>query len=652
MPDEYDITKPELFVDDFRRSNAVDDGGTPADSQSEGPKLKRGEAKILKDRMRRATRYYETVYKEKVERCVQMWKGEHWLKDEWPEDYHNIVINLTRYIIRTKVAALAFSPAEIIVKPEDPQGEMNQEIAERATGYEYRKSAAHREAKRALFDKTLLNLGVVKTGWEFETDSEYLDEGRLPVAGETPDPEEVTRVIMSGEELPEPVAAAKVRKDQFYARRIDPTQFRISPEADRVLERAEYCGYIECVPLDELKKDDRYKNTNGLKGSTKNLIGYMEKNTEKSQLDNEAPSDVRRVELWHYYERKRRLHVIFCDEHDRPLLTEEWPWEWDEYPFQLLHGPGLESEFYGDPEVLDWEQMQQEINAAASQLATVRAQDPVAYVATKGLLDNSNRKKLESTQVNRVVEVQGDPRGIAVLQHTSISPDSYNAAASAQKWMQMLSGVDQYALGEAPSKRLTTTEVQAIQGAGGAIKEDEAQDFEDFCGRIAFDCLRWLQQFATRTRTLPIYDPNDPEKIKGWASYDAEKIKGAYDLSVYVGSTQIQNKEGKMKEFGFLLQSLQPFASLVNIPELLKQYLANFPDLKNVAAIVTPPPPPMAPGGQPGPGPLPPEPGPAGGPGGEGGSLPPGITPAPPGSPLAVPGGLPPGLLAQIGGMG
>ena len=125
MSENYDISQLSGSVEEPR------DTGTP--SESEGPKLKRGEAKILKDRMRRANKYYEVAFKEKVERCVQMWKGEHWLKDEWPEDYHDIVINLTRYIIRTKVAALAFSPAEIIVTPEDPQGEMNQEGAERAT---------------------------------------------------------------------------------------------------------------------------------------------------------------------------------------------------------------------------------------------------------------------------------------------------------------------------------------------------------------------------------------------------------------------------------------------------------------------------------------------------------------------------------------
>lgn len=641
MADGYDITRPEQATETFAKAGEgrADEGTGPA----RGLYLKRGEAKILKDRLRRSIAYYEKRFKDPADRCLRMWRGDHWNLGDFPNmqpDQHALVVNYIKHIIQTKNDATCFNPAEIVVKPLNREGERNAPTARIASNYEYKEANAHREAKRTHFDKELFGFGVLMTGWEFWTDDIYLVDGRQTVEGEEPEAEALNRAVEEGKPLPAPVARDKVRRDNFYSRRLDPRRFLVSPEGDWVLQNHEYCGYREIVPLDEVKalgKAGKFENTASLKGSMKNLDEFCDGLYPKNQSGFEPPSDVKRVELWHYFEKKRRIHCIFAEESEKPLLVEEWPWPHDRYPFHCLFGPRTQDDFYPDrPQVLDWEHMQREINLHRSLQATHAGSNAQFFTVAEGSIDEANKQILSSTTPNRVVTVktQSAQGAIAAGPQTQINPDAHQAVRQAEDDLATLSLLGDYALGNVSTKRMTTTEVEAIQGQGGARKQAEVRDFEEFCAGIARDLLDWLQQFAVRTRLLPIYADDDPMRVQEWIEYDATLIKGDYDLEVYVGSTEVKNTQGRVEEIGFVLQALQPYVQMgaVNPTELVKQFLGLFPDIKNLDAIVP------QQGSQPG---APPAAAAMGmGEAGEGG---------PPGPVQGLPPGLPPELLAQLG---
>jgi hypothetical protein len=570
----------------------------PATEPARGGRIKPKEHKLLRERFKCGTKYYETAFKPHFDRCLELYQGNHHLTSSVQakaDKAHCLVVNYIKYSVRTAFNSVSFNLPDIITKPQTEASEQNEDTTRRAVNYEYRVSKAHREMQRAEFDYFLCDLGVVYTYWDFQTSAgQWAENERQPVEGEEPEPEDILRAVETGEPLAPPIPKEKVRKDNFGVRRIDPRCFRIDPECDSVLDNAIWCGYVEYVPLERVKRNPLFKNTKNLKGSTKNLAGYF---SDEMNKEKDLPSDVKRVELWHYWEKERRIHCVYTTEHDQPLLEEDWHWEADRYPFRVNCLPGSESEFYPNPpRLVDLEHMQQEINQGRSQLATIRERCNPFFISIKGTLDQQGKKQLENGTVNRVVEVNASSadQALSAARHSTLPVDFWNALEKAESDFQKLSGLTQYEAGAAPSKRMTSAEVQAVSGSSAALRRADVQKFEEFCAGVAEDCHAWLQQFAIRTRSLPIYDNNE---IVEWRDYTKEDIRGEYEFQVFVGSTEIKDQKGQVEEIGYALQTLTPFAQMMNpqtgqpvidVTELLRQFLKALPEIRNVDAIVGP----------------------------------------------------------------
>jgi hypothetical protein len=584
----------------------MEDYGQEQTAESSAPvagKLKPKEHKTLRERFKCGTKYYEERFKPYFERCLEQYQGSHhqMTKSQARASGSNcVVVNYSRYAVQTALNSVAFNLPDVLPKPQNREGERNEDTTRRAVNYEYRISKAHRELQRAEFDYFLCDLGIVATGWEFKTDTVHLTDQRQAVEGEEPEPEAVLAAVESGKPLAPAVPQDKVRKDNCYAKRLDPRCWRIDPECDSQLDNAQWCGFVEYVTLDKLRRDPRYKNVKDLKGSSKSLQGYFSDEYRKTDAD-KLPSDVKRVELWHYYELERRLHCVYCEEHDKPLLEEEWHWEADRYPFRVNVLPGSESEFYPNPpRLLQWEHMQQEINKGRSQLADIREKCAPFFLAQNGALDQKSRKQLESGVINRVVELnaQNLQASFQAAPHSTLPIDFWQALEKAEGDFRTLSGLNQYEAGQTPSKRLTTAEVQAISGSAAALRRQDVQKFEEFCAGVAADFHAWLQQYAIRTRSLPIYDDG---KVVDFKDYTKSDIRGEYEFEVFVGSTELETRAGKLEKISHAFQTITPFMQMMdpmtgqplipNPAELVTQFLKAMPEIRNVDAIMAPQPP-------------------------------------------------------------
>ncbi len=605
-------------------------------------KLTEAEAKTIKARLDCAEKYNKKHHQENWERSLELYKGEHFANQQRALRDGAMVVNYVLHTVDTKVASIAFRYPEFTLVPLTSDAQDSTEIGHSALRYEWRTGKVQREARRALKDKEIFGTGITLTGWLFETESGMkMEDGRHPIQGEETDttPDFMERPM---------VATQEVRQDRFLAKRINPGCFLVDPECGRVLDEAEFCGYWELRPLSEVKKQPHFKNVRQLKGCSANMRGYFS-DSYLALAEDDVPCDLKRVKLFHYYERRRRLHAIFCNEHDKPLYVEKWNWETDIYPFRYLQGPGDEDCFFGMSPTLLIEAPQMELNEARSQLRRHRKMAVPRYQTRTGNLSRQAKEQLKDCVPLGVVETNGDP--ITQIPQQPIQQEVYQTEGRAVQDMTTLAALDQYQLGRPPSKRTTTTEVEAIQSLGGARAMSDRQQFEEFCAEIALDCLNWLKQYSVKTRELPIYDDNGNIKAF-WPDFTGEQIRGQFDIEVFVGSTQQPNNADILEGMAFWTQSFPAFLQSViqasqvgiDLTELVRESLKAIPGIRNIEKIMSGfklPGPGQPPGGE-----LPPDMG-----GSPAGPLPEGQPPMSPGMEQAPPeqgAELPPDLLAAL----
>jgi hypothetical protein len=524
-----------------------------------------------------------------------------------PSERSRVVVNYTLNAIETKVNSVAFRYPQFFLKPKTREGQGYEDVAKAAIECEWRKAGIQSEMRRAWKDKEIYGLGVVYTGWLFTTETgKRMESGRPPIWEEQ---------MMMPDQTPNPTdnwqpeTQQVVRDDRFLAKRINPRHFFVSPEAGPDLECAEFCGYCEVRPLEEVKADSRLKNTRQLKGSMTNLQAFFDKDMVKEYIENDpdepdkAPDDVKRVKLYHYYEKKRRIHVVMCDEHEKPLLVEKWTWEHDRYPFRVKQNPTDNDCFWGIPSPLLIEHQQRELNEARSQLSDHRRRFLPKFQAPQGILSSKAKNALKSADAGEVVEhTSSEPAPVHPIEMPTIQPEVYATEQMVSTDIQTVLAINPYQMGRAPSKRTPTAEVEAIQSQGAPRAENDRQMFEEWCAEIAEDCLAWLKMYSVRTRQLPIYDTDG--NVQSFIDFTREQIAGEYDIEVYVGSTTPPNDAARLEAIGFFLQSLNPLIQLampaaqigMNLVPLIRQLLKSLPDIRNIDEILPMPPPQAAPG--------------------------------------------------------
>jgi hypothetical protein len=555
------------------------------------------EIQAIKRRIKLATQYYDKEIKDDHKRSLDQYTGKHY--DNRKMDTNRVSVNYTLNAIETKVNSVAFHYPEFVIKPASPEAEGWEKVAKAALNYSWKVGGIQEEMRRGWQDKEIYSVGIIYTGWLFTThDGTYMDSGRPLVEGEMPD-----QTPNPGQDQ-NPVPMAEVRDDRFLAKRINPCNFFVCPESGDCIYSVDYCGYWELRTLDEVKSDSRYKNTRQLKGNVENLQPYFDEGMARDYLngDNESgiPADIKRVKLYHYYERKRKLHVVMCEEHDKELLIEKWTWEHDRYPFRIRFNPGDTDKFWKLCSPLLIEHQQKELNQARSQLADHRRRFVPKFQTPTGILSAKAKNGLKSADAGEVVEHTGsDPAPIVPIQMPNVQPEVYATETQVNADIQTILGINAYQMGKPPSKRTPTAEVEAIQSQGSSRSENDRQEFESWCAEVATDCLDWLKMYSVKTRTLPIY--NNAGDLQAWHDFTGEQIRGEFDVSVYVNSTTPPNNQERLQSIAFLLQNINPLIQIaqpammvgINVIPLIRQILDSLPEIRDTNEIFTQAAPPM-----------------------------------------------------------
>ncbi len=586
-------------------------------------KLSEKDQKTIHDRIDRARRFHEKEVHPHLKRARELYAGKHWPGQHAATDQARIVCNILYPAVETLVANLAFNYPDFTLKPLNREGQAYGDTARHVIAYDWRRMDAQAEVKRALRDKATYGVGIGYVYWLFETEPVAGEagtsvEGDRPVeamepADTTPDPV-MPEPILPGAlpelapmplplpgALPPPEPMFEVRTDRPAVKRLSPFSFFVDLECDSRLENAEFCGFAEQRPVDDVKADRRFKNTKGLKGTSKGLKPWLDEET-RDLGDTNTPADTRRVQLYHYFEKKRKLHAVYCDEHTKPLMVEEWKWAGDWYPFVADRAADDEDCFWPTPPLLRVEHQQHEINEARTQHSQWRAQAAPKF-QTEGCLNAKQRQAVRSGRAGEVVEEMAP--ALVPLNVPPLQPQVLEAGQLAMQDLQYALGLNAYEVANVPTKRMTAPESEAVRLSGGSRAVADRQAFEMFCSELARRVLALEQQYSVRSRELPIFGPD--EQPVDFRDFTKEEIRGQYLVEVAVGSTTAPKSDDVLTGLGVLFQALPAYVQAVQMGQMLGMDLrtvlpdfieAALPDLRVLSAelrkqAMQPMPPPM-----------------------------------------------------------
>ena len=226
--------------------------------------------KAWKDRLTVAHRKFEAEAKDKIKTFRDYYRGDQWSSDGAGAYSDKTVDNMVFANIKTIMPAINLQNPKIFIdarkKPHRTKDGVfdtltASAIFELLINYHWRELKIKRQSDKCLLDALLGPWGIIWMGYTART--EKVQDGTEI---------EVNEVI---------------KEDSAFAVRISPNDFRMDPEAsDSHGEDAGWVARKWIKPLDDVKKDPRYKNTSNLKANTRAKTTF----TNKSGLTVSSPS--------------------------------------------------------------------------------------------------------------------------------------------------------------------------------------------------------------------------------------------------------------------------------------------------------------------------------------------------------------------------
>ena len=521
--------------------------------------------KQWKQRVTIAKRKFNAEAKDKIEKARKYYKGDQWggniagYKDK-------TVDNMVFSNIRTIMPSINLQNPKIFVtarkKPHRTKDGIFDTMAASATfelltNYYWRELEIKVQSDKCLLDALLSGWGIM---WQGHTTK--------------------TEKVQGGKEI-EPNEL--IKEDSPFAIRIAPEDFLTDPEAKCAdLSDARWVARRWVLPLNDVKKNPKYKNTKLLKATTRAKTTFTDKKSGLSVLspsdtDFEGAIDLDRVEGWEIWDRENDKLITIVDSHDKFLQNEDgWPLEFGGgFPAEILYfNDDPDSQFpISDTEI--YLGAQDELNRLRSlQLSHIRNVSQRKYIGNSSKFDEIGDEEMKLTDGSdgTVVWANGDPtNAIIPLKDANISQDMYITINSLKNNIREQVGVGSFEQGVA-QKFDTATEPALLKQGLSIRRSERIAILESFLMRIARKLGKILQQ-TLKEDSIPLeseqfdfareYIPTKLEKIVGeqesqiimpWLNFSKDDIAGDYNFRIDVGSTAPINQEQRKQDMVTLSQ--------------------------------------------------------------------------------------------------
>lgn len=564
-------------------------------------------------------------------RMIDLYRGRHFPRAMTNED--RIAVNIAFSTVNVIYPSISVNHPKVTVEAQHPEAEDMAVIAEAVLNYWWKHFDVRSPFRLGVKDFLVIGHGWLKIGWRYREQEQPLEGQEYndqfsELAGQADDfaqqNPDLAHVVPSDEEIAAsiPETTTVVVEDRPFVERVSPFDMFVDPEATD-MDSLGWIAQRVIRPLEDVRKDPRYKQSvrRDVQSDDVSKAGavYQEAQREKREFG----QDVERVVVWEYYDLKNNTMCVFANNGDG-YLVDPRPMPYDfGHPFVMLRNYDVPDHFYPLGDLEQMESLQDELNKTRSQMMNHRKRFARKYLFFERAFGPTGRQALESEEDNVFVPVVDENRPLAEqvvpLPQEAINAELYHWTDQIENDMNTVSGVNEYARGDAPDIRRTATEASIIQDASNARAADKLGVVENTATQVAKRLLQIAQQYL---------DGEHVGRVTGqqgqavWFQFTADDIKGEFDFDVEAGSTQPMNETFRRQTAVAMMQSLAPFVGTIVDPAALIHYVLQFgfgiksPDRFLMQQQPMAPqgpgmqdpnaPPGMQPGGQPGMQPTPP----------------------------------------------
>lgn len=581
--------------------------------------LERYRQKISTSKRWRRDEGYDDLWR----RLIDLYRGKHY---EYLTEEDRLLINICFSTINVIAPSVAVNYPKITVNASRPENAAQAVITEAVVNYWWRHYEVRPQFRVAVKDSLIVGHAWLKTGYRY-VEEEEIDDFDGDVSDADAEGNEVTPTVV-------------VVEDRPFVERVSPFDVFVDPDATSMQDMGWIAQRVR-RSLKEVRDDKRY-SASARKNVSPSSWGQL--NGEMTYRDEVQDRTEQYVEVWEFYDIRKRTISVFADGGDQFLIAPRpMPYAFG-HPFVMIRNYDVPDTFYPMGELEAIEPLQRELNETRTQMMNHRKRYSRKYLFRESAFDPTGRALLKSDEDNVMVPVHGDEalgNVIAPVPAVITPPEFYNQSQLISSDIETVSGVSEYMRGQMPEMKRTATEASIIADASNARASDKLATVEGAIAAVAKRMVQLAQQFMDSEQVARIVGKDGSP---AWVTFDADYIQGEFDFEVEAGSTQPNNESFRRQSALQLVDAMAPFASsgVVDMRKLAAHVLQFGFGVKNPESFMQAPPPPMPepdagmPPGPPGMPGMPPE-------------MPPGMPPEPG---VSSPEGIPPELMALLGGGG
>lgn len=423
-------------------------------------------------------------------------------------------VNVVFSVGRSMVPNTYFRSPKVCVTATRPEMVWHARVVEAVDNYLIRELKLKKTLKRAILDAYISGYGVIKLGY----DSEF---GYIPDQGV--DENNATATGISTKEGDKIEYKVNVKPGMPWAIRVAPEDI-IVPSGYIDLEDMPWICHRILRPLEDVKSDQKYRNTEELAGTR---IVNLSKNDRKSFK--EDPDETKYAELFEVRDVKTKSIYVFCEGHTLLSTTDALQIEGLPYEFIIFNpDPDL---FQGIPDVKLIEPQQLELNEMKTQESKHRKIALLKFLYRKNSITPVQLNHFLSGEVGPAVEVEDDNIATAIqIMQPHVPPDFDTLERRNAEDVRKTIGSSANQQGDfSPYHGKTAAESMIVDQAN----ELRSNERKDIVGDALVNIIqKWNQMifsFWTEPKVIAICGPTGQQF---WVEYTGDQLVGEYNLLV------------------------------------------------------------------------------------------------------------------------
>lgn len=510
-------------------------------------------------------------------------------------------LNLFHAIVKNIVPALGFRNPRVLSLPKKVEAQDTAPVVGETVNHYYKKLEAELTNYMVIWDAYTLGYGVSKIGYATKFGADIKDEKKRKTIVDKV-LEKVGLKKGTEEDVTRPEVNMNIVSESPYISYVSPFNFGMDPRA-RSIHEAMYVYEKFEKTVKQMKENPKYKNTDQLRGSEPDLAGLNGSGISQSEIEDFRTLDV--YEIHYRSGGKFYILVISEDGEYREHYHEESIYEIDGWQYEMLDFNKHGHKLFPLSDMTKIRSLQDRFNNTIDAILEQvdRFEPKIGYHETE--VTEQGKSNLINGGLGALVGTTKNPSEVfKEISFTQFKNDLKMLLDQLIDLITIQTGLTRAQLTGVSSSG-TATEASIEQGGQTLRLEDMNNNVRRYMRRQASKLWQVIKQFVELEELELINGINGMDEKTGLPKYSwltispeqSEKMQiSEYDFDIEVGSTEKPNLPVIRKQFENLFNILartdvivlmQQQGKKVDLAELLRQYIALFPEMtKDIGRII------------------------------------------------------------------